>query len=287
MLAPALRAQTDSTALPSIEMPEASGPVDDLFFGTRAVDLMTVRQLGKKVLAYRISHRFGDFSTGAYNNFGLDGPGSITIALDYGVTSKLSVGFDRSNVGKVYSVYGKYTLLEQQKDNSMPLSLAVYSRANITALRDDQAQANGFNRFDNFSHRFSYITQVMVARNFADRFSLQLSPTWIHYNLVDTREHSNDIFALAAAGHVKLNKRLGLNFEYSRTLNTYLPGSISDQFYDHMGLGFDIVTGGHVFQIVVINSFAINDAMAIPYTVSNPLDGALRLGFNISRNFWL
>jgi len=262
---------------------EAAAPVYDVFYGTRTVNLQTTRQLGKKVLSYRISHRLGDFDSGLYNFWGLDGPASISLAFDYGILDNLTVGIGRNSLGKLLEGYVKWGILKQDNNGGSPVNLALYSKANMTTLRDDLD--DGFEMYDNFAHRMSYITQILVSRKFGERFSLQIAPTFIHYNLVDGG-FSNDVFAISASGQYKIGKKLGLSAEYSYVLNEYVPDILTDQFYNSLAVGLDIVTGGHCFQIHLINSSAINDAFGIGRTTQDLTDGKFRIGFNISRDFW-
>ncbi len=261
-----------------------SQPVQEVFNGTRAINLMTTTQVGKKVLAYRISHRFGPLNSGGYEFFGLDGPANISIALDWGFRDDLMVGIARDGMGKLYNGFVKYNVLDQTQDGSMPVTVSLYSRANMTSLRDDAAVLNGFDRYDNFAHRMSYITQVLVSRKFGERISVQIAPTWIHHNLVDTEQDGNDMFGISAVGQFKFTKRFGISAEYTYLVNDY--SAVADRYHHSAGIGFDIVTGGHVFQLCLVNSAPINDAFAVPYTFSDWLDGDIRLGFNISRKFW-
>jgi hypothetical protein len=279
----------DSTAAEKPVQTPSRSKVKEIFYGTRCVNHHTVMQVGKKVLAYRISHRFGTLrSDQLYNFFGLDGPASISFMFDYGITDDLMLGVGRDQFNKVYNGFVKYNILDQE-DGGMPITLGVHGKANLITARDEGADVNGFDRYENFAHRLSYVAQIMVARKFGQRIALQLSPTYIHHNLVETAADKNDIFALVAMGQIKLRKRLGLSFEYSYAFGDYSPGRTSDpqQFFSSASIGLDIVTGGHVFQIMVVNSIPINEAWAIPYSRENALDGDIRLGFNISRNFWL
>jgi hypothetical protein len=285
LCAGAVNAQVDSTAASKPVQTPSRSKVKEIFYGTRCVNNQTVMQVGKKVLAYRISHRFGSMQSDVlYNFLGLDGPSSISFMFDYGISDKLMVGVGRDNFNKVYNGFAKYNIL-QQEDGGMPITLAVLGKANIISARDDAASVNGFNRYDNFSHRMSYITQVMVARKFGQRLALQVSPTYIHHNLVEAAGDKNDIFAVAAMGQFKLRKRLGLSFEYSYAMGNYAVNRSS--LFSSAALGLDIVTGGHVFQIVLVNSNPINEAWSIPFTRNSLSKFDVRLGFNISRNFWL
>jgi Membrane bound beta barrel domain (DUF5777) len=274
----------DSTAVKPVQTPSRS-KVKEIFYGTRCVNNQTVMQVGKKVLAYRISHRFGSMQNDVlYNFLGLDGPASISFMFDYGIRDNLMVGVGRDNFNKVYNGYFKYNILNQE-DGGMPITLAVHGKANVISSRDDAAAINGFDRYGNFAHRMSYITQVQIARKFGQKFALQVSPTYVHHNLVVAAADKNDIFAIAAMGQYKLRKRLGLSFEYSYAFGNYAVNRSS--LFSSAAVGLDIVTGGHVFQIVLVNSAPINEAWVIPFTRNDLGRFDVRLGFNISRNFWL
>ena len=76
---------------------------------------------------------------------------------------------------------------------------------------------------------------------------------------------------------------MALTSEYIYRLNKY--SSNSGLYYNALSLGLDLETGGHVFQVFVSNSEAINEVVVVPYTVSSWTKGQVRLGFNISRVF--
>ncbi len=269
-----------------------SQPIREIFYGTRAINLMTTSQVGKKVLAYRISHRFGPINSGLYNLIGLDGPANISLAFDYGITDDLMIGVARDGFNKTFNGFAKYNILNQTTDNSVPLTLAVYGRANMVSLRDD----GPLEIYDPFANRFSYISQVMVSRKFGERLAVQVAPTFIHRNLVNRTSDANSMIAVSALAQFKINKRLGISGEYtylitSNSLTVIEPGTgniINDPARaNSASIGLDIVTGGHVFQICLSNSEPINEVFALPYTRSKWFDGDFRLGFNISRKFWL
>lgn len=261
--------------------------VKDIFYGTRAVNLMTSQQVGKKVLAYRISHRFGPLNSGFYNLFGLDGPANISLAFDYGINDDLMIGIARDGFNKNFNGFVKYNILDQSNDGGSPVNLSLYSRANYISLRDELEP----DQWDPMANRMSYITQLMVSRKFGERVSLQIAPTFIHHNLVNRTSDANSIVAVSGIAQYKFTKRLGLTAEYTYVVTgdvvTGPAGTPAPETYNSASLGLDIVTGGHVFQVCLTNSTPINETFAIPYTFSNWLDGDIRLGFNISRKFWL
>jgi hypothetical protein len=257
--------------------------VNEVFYGTRLINAHTTEQVGKRVLAYRISHRFGSLRNDVlYNFLGLDGGASISFQFDYGLSDKLGIGIARDQGSKLYNGYLKYSLLNQMQGGGSPVSVTLYGKGNISTLRDPGIVPGGVGRYDNFAHRMSYVTQAIISRKFGEKVSLQLAPTWIHHNLVERNVDKNDIFALHVGAQYKISKRIGISGEYNYVLNSHT----SVPTYNSAGVGIDLVTGGHIFQIHLINSNLINEAFAIPYNRSNWLDGDFRLGFNISRSFW-
>jgi hypothetical protein len=259
--------------------------VNETFLSYMGVNLQTVMHPGKKTLSYRISHRLGDFSSGALNGFGLDGPASIYIGFDYGLKDNLTLTLGRNSLGKVVEGAVKWTPLRQS--GSMPISLGVFGKSNLTYAKDEAAVINGYDRYANFSHRMSYVTQVMVARKLNDRVSLQISPMWVHQNLVETRADGNDIFTVAASAEYRFSKKSSISGEYAYNINKFYADGTEAQHRHSCGLSYNIRTGGHIFSIVLVNSFGLNEAYAIPYTSQHWLDGDFRIGFNIMRSFWL
>jgi len=162
----------------------------------------------------------------------------------------------------------------------MPVSLSLFSSAALKSVRwADPTRTNYF------SSRLSYVGQVLIARKISQGLSLQITPSYVHRNLVATEIDPNDLFAIGAGGRLKLTKRISLNAEY------YYIGNpkkyMSQQVYDPLSVGFDIETGGHVFQLIFTNSLAMIEKGFIGETTGNWLKGDIHFGFNISRVFTL
>jgi len=266
------------------EQPQSKQLVFASFKGTRLINLHTIETLGKGSLDFRISHRFSDFSTGASNFWGLDGPATIRLGFDYSVTDRFTVGIGRSSYGKLVDGFLKYRILRQTTDNSMPVSLTGLVTMNISADKDPNKIITGVDKYEKFSSRIAYMYQIMIARKFKEKFTLQLSPTFIHYNMVMKANDKNDILALGVLGRYKFTRSISLTGEYIYRINNYTPDQ-SDLYFNSASIGMDLETGGHVFQLFVTNSFAINEVQLIPYTTSRWDKGQIRLGFNVSRVF--
>jgi hypothetical protein len=280
-----VHAQDDLLSILEKDAKAVKEPVIASFKGTRLINLHTIETLGKGSLDFRISHRFGDFSSNAYNFWGLDGPANIRLGLDYSLTDRFAFGIGRSSYGKMIDGFLKYRILRQTTDNAMPLSITGVAGMNITAERDATEAVTGINRYRYFPSRISYIFQLLMARKFNKNLTLQLSPVLIHYNLVTLTNDKNDLFAIALSGRYKVSKRTSITGEYIVRASHYTP--VPDTYHNSASIGVDIETGGHVFQLFLSNSIAINEVQVIPYTSTSWNKGQIRIGFNISRVFAL
>ena len=246
------------------------------FKTTRVVNGHSLENAAPGVLDFKISHRFGFISGGAYELFGLDGA-TIRLGLDYGVNDNLMIGVGRSSVEKTYDGYVKYKLLRQSTGKrKMPVTLALFSGIYVNTLKWQFPERENY-----FSSRLNYTHQLILGRKFSEAFTIQVMPTVVHRNLIKTNAEKHDVLAMGIAGRQKLTKRLALNAEYYYVL----PDQNQEQYKNSFALGFDIETGGHVFQLHFTNSTAMIEKGFITETTGNWLDGDIRFGFNISRVF--
>jgi Membrane bound beta barrel domain (DUF5777) len=283
-----VNAQVDSTQLLMEQMlaEEQNNSKDFVratFKNSRLINFPTCEVVGKRMLDFRIGHRFGELNSGAKNAFGLDGPAGIRLGLDYGVTDWLNVGIGRSSFEKLIDGAVKVRILRQTTDNKMPVSLVYQGTANYTDVEDPNRISTGIDKYSLASSRMSYVNTLTLSRKFSNNLSLQINTFHVHYNLVERVSDKNDMFAVGFSGRYKFTQRLAVTFEYARRVNKYT--NDFDDFYDPISIGLDIETGGHVFQLHFTNAYGINEAQYIPYTRANPIKGAIRFGFNISRVF--
>ena len=245
------------------------------FKTTRVVSGHSIENPANGVLLFTISHHFGKINSGAYDFFGLD-QATIRLGLEYGINDFLSVGIGRSTYQKTIDGFVKAKLLRQSKGvRNMPISLTAFSAMDLFSLKWQDTERTNY-----FTSRLSFVHQLLIARKFTERLSLQLTPTYIHKNLV-VEENTNDNFALGIGGRYKITKRLSVNLEYFHNL----PGYIADNFENPLSVGFDIETGGHVFQLHFTNSQPMFDRALITETMGKWENGDIYFGFNISRVF--
>ena len=249
------------------------------FKTTRIINSHTVENPAPGVLLFMIQHRFGRINTGIYELFGLD-QASIRFGLEYGVNNWLSLGFGRSSFEKTYDGFLKFKLLRQSSGaRKMPVTLSYYVNTAITSLKWEDMGIEERNNY--FSSRVSYTHQLFIARKFGSSLSLQLMPSLVHKNLVETKDDKNDIFSIGIGGRYKITNRMSVNAEYYYTP----PDQMSYEFDQPFSIGLDLETGGHVFQLHFSNAKAFFENGFITETQGSWGKGDIYFGFNISRVF--
>lgn len=254
--------------------------VTSAFKSTRVIMSHSLEMLQPGVLDFRILHRFGPLNSGASNLFGLD-ESSIRLGLDYALSRNLTIGIGRTSVNPRKDADGflKYRLLHQATGKkAVPLS--VIAVAGATMQTNEWADKS---RKNYFSSRLGYSGQVIIGRKFSEALTLQLVPTVVHRNLVAATDDDNDTYAIGTGGRVKLGNRVSLNVDYYYVLNK----DVSMTTYNPLSVGFDIETGGHVFQLHFTNAIGMNERSFVTETTNDWGQGDIQFGFNISRVFQL
>lgn len=259
-----------------LEEDETTEYITASFKTNRVINLHSLESTSEGVLDFKISHRFGLISGGISELFGID-QASIRFGFDYGISNRVTVGLGRSGFEKTYDGFIKYKLLRQKRgDSNFPFTVAMLG---TTAIKTTPFQNP--DRENLFSSRLFYTGQVIIGRKISDSFTFQLSPSIVHRNLVTDNSVSNDVFAVGAGTRIKLSKRTSLNAEYIYVL----PDQLAPGFKNSFSIGFDIETGGHVFQLHFTNSTSIVDKGFIAESTGDWLDGDVHFGFNVSRVF--
>ncbi|MCB9056687.1 MAG: hypothetical protein H6549_12600 [Chitinophagales bacterium] len=269
-----------------------------IFSSTKTINARTTEVTGKGKLDFNVTHNFGDAAGdngGIKRFFGLDNAADIRIGFHIGIGDKTDLVLARDKgAGTVQSLYEigiKQQLLRQMdNDPSHPVSVAVYANTAISAQKrspfDDQD-----NSFTNLGDRMSYVLQLIAARKFGN-ISVQLNPTYVTRGLSISYDQ-NSFFALGGALRIPLiSNRLNLVVDY---FHPFRKQSVKDSFlvnynlryYDPLGIGFEILTSGHIFRLNFTNATEILENRFIPRTISSWGRGEFRWGFTISRKFSL
>ena len=267
----------DKSTKPTVQYVEAA------FKDIRVVNLHSTETVAPRELVFRISHRFGTLNSGGVNLWGLDNS-VVRLSLEYGLHDRLMIGVGRTSNTKDYDFFAKAKILRQSTGGrNMPVSLLYVASGVINGQEDPVT----FKRTT--AQRMSFTHQLILGRKFNDRLSLEIVPTYVHRNLVETREDLNDMLALGLAGRFKLNNRLAINAEYimRNPPSDAAQRARFDTFQDSFSLGLDIETGGHVFSLHVTNSLSMIEKGFVTETIESWEKGGIHFGFNISRVFSL
>ena len=244
------------------------------FKGTRLINGQSVETKAKGTLEFIFAHRFGAINSGHYEMFGLD-QAHVRLGLEYGITDRLGIGIGRSSLDKIKDGYLRYKVLKQQKGKrSFPVT--------VTAFGDVSYKSSPETNHASVD-RVAYVGQLLIARKFSPQLSLQLMPTIVHRNAVDKLTDNNNLFAMGFGGRIKLSKSIAITSEYYYRVDPH----VDTKYYNAIGFGIDIETGGHVFQLVMTNTTGTTERASITETSEKFWDGGIHFGFNVTRTFQL
>lgn len=262
------------------------------FKATRVINMHSVEMTGTGNLQFLIIHHFGaiwDKNEGGANFarlFGMNGNFASTyLSFDYTPIRWMNLGVAWAGSTTMEGT-AKFKLLRQQTgEKNIPISLVWVSTANFNASKQLESPQGLY------WNRFSYLHQLLIARKFNEKFSLQLIPSIVHRNIISYGYGSDhNIYSMGIGGRYKLTEKRALTFEYSRQLNMYAnvidkTGEMVSYSPNLISLGYDWDTGGHIFQFFFTNSsFASN----IPQLTQNPIRdnfGQWSIGFNLNRSY--
>lgn len=250
--------------------------VSGAFKSSRVIMSHSLEMLRPGVLDFRILHRFGNVNQGISEFFGLD-QATIRLGLDYGISNNLTLGVGRGSFKKEIDGFIKWRAIQQATGpRSLPFSLVALAGSTlIGAPWSDPTRQNYF------SSRIGYYGQAIIGRKFSESFTLQIMPTALHRNFVETKADPNDLYAAGIGTRMKLSKRVSLNVDYYYVLNQ----NEALDLHNPLSVGFDIETGGHVFQLHFTNAVGMNERVFLTETTNSWSKGDIQFGFNISRAF--
>jgi hypothetical protein len=274
-------------------------PVIATFKTSKIINSQSIETVKAGTMDFRVTHRFGNIGTaaggGGHTLYGFDNSTDIRISFDFGITDKLTLGVGRSKANELVDGLVKYKFLSQTTDNHIPISAAFYGDMSYNP-QDSKQFYNGVVHTSDFHendlHRFSYTAQLLVARKFGSRLSVQLTPTFQHRNFVlaninpdNAAEETNDLISIGGGFRLKLTKRISIIADYFYTLSPYRTKNPVTPYYNPLAVGIEIETGGHVFHLNFTNASGIIENNFIPNTTDSWLKGGYKFGFNISRVF--
>ena len=237
------------------------------FMAPRNINFYTVESLSHGELHYSIMHTFGEVKNGPGSLWGIDNGANVRFSFEYGITDRLSLGFGRSSLDRVYDFTTRAAIFRQKKNNSLPVSVSLIPMMGINTLSLDFLDEPY-----NLSDRLNFSVVLPIARKFNDKLSLQVMPLYSHFNRVGPElnlvsSDINDYFGTA------------VTFQFIQ------PFSEVNNLDPNLAIGIDIETGGHVFQMFFSTTKALSESYIIAGSNGNFFEREFRFGFNINRLF--
>jgi len=253
---------------------DANESVVAAFKSLKIVNLESTKLAAKGDLYLVIAHRFGYIDNGFEDFFGLD-EANTRIQFVYGLTNGITIHASRSGFQKTYEVATKYRLAGQKKQG-FPFEIVGFNSLSINTELDKTTLPKL-----EFTDRLAYVNQILISRKFNDNLSLEIAPTHFHQNYVSNNSQDNSQFAMGLGGRYKFSKRWSFNMDYAAHLNR----ASNSGFKNPLSVGFDLETGGHVFQMHFTNSQAMHESGYLGNTTGSWNEGQIAFGFNLIRIF--
>jgi hypothetical protein len=244
------------------------------------LDNQTVMVPKKGSLEMFIQHRFGTVNNGSKDMFGLFAPSNIRLGLNFVVLNKLNVGAGLTKERMQVDMNAKYAIFKQREDNKMPVSVSVFGNIVI----DSRNSSN----FRYGVHRFSYFSQVLVARKITERLSAQASGSLSWFNNVEGYVNSkgeivnkmkNQHLAVAVMGRYKFSDKSAVVVNYDQPLTQHP----TNNPHPNISFGLETVTDSHAFQVFAGNYYGIVPQSNNMFNQNDYTKGQFVIGFNITR----
>jgi len=257
--------------------------VKNTFDGSYIIDNQTVMVPIKGSFEFDIQHRFGTVNNGFKDLFGLFATATMKLGFSYTPINNLQVGFDATNEKMEVDANLKWAILKQTKDGSMPLSVTYFGNA----MANTQAK-NVALIYVTTGDRFAYFNQIIIARKFNDKFSLQISPSYSHFNDLQGYLNTagdpmpllkNDNFSFSASGKLKVSEGMNLIANYDQPL-TQNP---ANNPHPNLSFGIEMRTSGHDFEIFVGTYSSLMPENNAVFNQNDYHKGQFLIGFDLSR----
>ena len=264
------------------EEPQKERPARPAFESGLLFDNATSTIQPSKTLEMIIQHRFGTMDNGVSDLFGIWAPSNIRLGLNFSILNNLMVGIGTTKYNKMQDIQIKYNLLQQTRSNSIPLTITLYEVIGIDGSADEKWGPDY-----KFINRMSYFSQIIFSRRFNDKLSLQIAPSFTHYNahIVDTLDH--DRIAISAAGRFKFSPQSSIIVSGDFPLEIQ---SISEQSdvsildsKPNICIGWEVSTSTHAFHMYIGSAQNIIPQENIMFNKNDFFDGGILIGLNVTR----
>jgi len=256
-------------------------PVRSPFESSLILDNQTVVVPGQGTMQFEIQHRFGTLENGISDFFGMWAPSNIRLGMGYVPKENIMLGIGATKFNQFVDLNYKWAFLKQTRSWSVPVSITFYGYVAIDTRGQQYLE-------DNFTYRLSYFNELIFATKVNSKLSLQLTPSFTHFNAVDSL-YNNDTWALTFNGKYKISSQSSIIFGYDHPFTKHEAVTTNDDGLSYRlplpnySLGIEISTSTHAFQIFVANYQEILYHKNFAYNSNDIREGEILIGFNITR----
>lgn len=242
------------------EQQDTSGYITPAFKMTRITFGHSTEVRSKNILEVFTATRFWDLPTERSQSFGADRV-STRIALEYGISDRLSFAVGGTTFDGIFDSYLKYKLITQKKGvKSTPFNITLLQAAsyNSNSIPDPIIS-------DGFSDRLSFTSQLLISRKISPDFSFQITPTYIYKGLITSQEDNSNFFSMGFGARYKIGPHLSIVSEYYKSFN---PINSFDT-YGPFALGVNWELGDVLIQLMLTNTRNMVEDTFITQTRNN------------------
>lgn len=262
--------EEEKTEDEAVEKKVVDKPERPAFESSFIVDNPSSTVYNKKSLEAQMEHRFGTIDFDNNDMAGIWGATNIRLGITYSITDRITLGYGTTKYHRLNDFNAKVAILKQTRSGKMPVSVTYYGNMAYDARSQEKTN------FNYQQDRFSYFNQIIIAKRFNPKFSMQIAPSYSHYNLVEA-DMNNDMFAIAVGARYMVGGNAIL-LDYSQPLSNFdsdpKPG---------FSLGYEFNTSAHAFQVFISNYWGIVPQENYMWNQNDFFDGDILFGFNITR----
>lgn len=257
-------------------------PVRSTFESVWILNNQSVMVPIKGTFEFDMQHRFGTWNNKYEDVFGIFAPSNIRLGVNYVLLNNLSLGLGLNKFNKTWDLNAKYAIIQQTRSGNIPIGITYFANMAIDSRDKDKIERD--------IRRFSYFHQLIIARKINSKLSIQLAPSFSHFNYVEgfindqneaEKYLNNDHFALSAAARYKISGPFSILINYDQPLTNHPYEEKSPK--PNLGFGIEITSSAHAFQIFAGNYSFITPQRNNLYNQNDLTNGEFLIGFNITR----
>ena len=267
------------------ESDDSKKPAKPAFASGQLMDDQSVVVPTKKTLEFNIQHRFGTINNGISDLAGIYAPANIRLGFSYTPINNLALGFGVTKTKQYLDFNAKYSIVKQTKDWSMPVSVSVFGNMAMNTKVKDAVIPSSVGQ----KYRYSYFAELIIASRITPKISLQIAPSFSHFNAMDSL-YSHNMWAVSVSGRYKISPQSSLMFNYTQQLakhkiNESQNASQPNYFKLQPGvtIGWEISTSAHAFQVFASTFQGIVPQENIVFNANDPAKYQFLIGFNVTR----